>query len=45
MENVAIVQPTQQLKSKEPNAHKTVQKSSNSPSRAGTSDRKFVIYC
>ncbi|XP_046420877.1 ras association domain-containing protein 8 [Neodiprion pinetum] len=38
MENVAIVQPTQQLKSKEPSAQKVQHKPSQSPNRAGSSE-------
>lgn len=43
MENVAIVQPTQQLKSKDPIAQKPVHKTSHSPNRAGTSDHNAYM--
>ncbi|XP_012264910.1 ras association domain-containing protein 8 [Athalia rosae] len=43
MENVAIVQPTQQMKTKETIAHKAVHKANQSPNRASSSEHNAYI--
>lgn len=44
MENIAIVQPTQQLKSKEQNSsHKMMNRAINSPNKASCSEREYCM--
>lgn len=43
MDNVAVVQPTLHLKSKDLNTRKSVQKSIQSPTRVGNTEGKFFI--
>ena len=44
MENVAIVQPTPHLKSKEFGARKTSQRLAQSPTRSTNVDGKCILY-
>lgn len=44
MENVAIVQPTPQLKSKEFGARKTSQRLAQSPTTSPNTDGNFIVF-